>query len=123
MWREASLRGLLGGCGGSFVVSHDVAFLHDQVLGAVELDLGAGSLAEQDAGAGLDVESDELAVLVTGARTNGNDLAFHRLFLGRVRDDDAALGLLFLRDALDHDAIVKRTELHAGASISPGLPG
>src|SRR5262249_5188394 len=55
---------------------------------------------------------------------DGDDLAFHRLFLGRVRNDDAALGLLFLRDALDHDAIVKRTELHAVASLTPWLsPG
>src|SRR5581483_6714450 len=106
--------------GGTFEDSHDVAFLHDQVLDAVELDLGAGPLAEQDAIAGLDVERDERALLVASARTDGDDLAFHRLFLGRVRNDDAALGLLFLRDALDHDAIVKRTELHAAASISPG---
>src|ERR1700758_4200231 len=105
---------------GTLEDSHDVAFLHDQVLDAVELDLGAGPLAEQDAVAGLDVESDELAVLIPGARTDGDDLAFHRLFLGRVRNDDAALGLLFLRDALDHDAVVKRTELHAAASISFG---
>src|SRR5215475_1905753 len=108
--------------GGTLEDSHDVAFLHDQILDAVELDLGAGPLAEQDAVAGLDVESDELAVLIAGARTDSNDLAFHRLFLGRVRDDDAALGLLFLRDALDHDAVVKRTELHAVASIFPWLP-
>src|SRR6185503_20152694 len=114
--------GLLGGRGGTLEDSHDVAFLHDQVLGAVELDLGAGPLAEQDAVAGLDVESDERTLLVTGARTDGNDLAFHRLFLGRVRNDDAALGLLFLRDALDHDAVVKRTELHAVASISLSCP-
>src|SRR5215475_2828172 len=109
--------GLLGSRGGTLEDSHDVAFLHDQVLDAVELDLGAGPLAEQDAVAGLDVERNELAALIPGARANGDDLAFHRLFLGCVRNDDAALGLLFLRDALDHDPIVKRTELHAVASI------
>src|SRR5215467_6807005 len=115
-------RGLLGSRGGTLEDSHDVAFLHDQVLDAVELDLGAGPLAEQDAVAGLDVERNELAALIPGARANGDDLAFHRLLLGGVRNDDAALGLLFLRDALDHDAIVKRTELHAVASIFPWLP-
>src|SRR5262249_55171047 len=101
---------------GTLEDSHDVAFLHDQILDAVELDLGAGPLAEQDAVAGLYIERNELAALIPGARANGDDLAFHRLFLGRVRNDDAALGLLFLRDALDHDAVVKRTELHAVAS-------
>src|ERR1051326_5304227 len=119
MDREKRSGRLLHG-GGTFEDSHDVAFLHDQVLDAVELDLGAGPLAEQDAVAGLDVEWNELAALIPGARANGDDLAFHRLFLGRVRNDDTALGLLFLRDALDHDAIVKRTELHAVASISFG---
>src|SRR5437660_6224571 len=103
--------------GGTLEDSHDVAFLHDQVLDAVELDLGAGPLAEQDAVARLDVERNELAVLIPGARANGDDLAFHRLFLGRVRNDDAALGLAFFLDSLDHDAVVKRTELHAVASI------
>src|SRR5262245_32398024 len=118
--------GLPGGRGGTLEDSHDVALLHDQILDAVELDLGAGPLAEQDAVTGLDVESDESALLIPGARTDGDDFAFHRLFLGRVRNDDAALGLLFLRDALDHDAIVKRTELHASSSnilVEPARPG
>src|SRR6185437_4119264 len=114
--------GLLGGRGGTLEDSHDVALLHDQVLDAVELDLGAGPLAEQDAVAGLHVERHELAVLIPGARADGDDLAFHRLFLGRVRNDDAALGLAFFLDSLDHDAVVKRTELHAVASIFPWLP-
>src|SRR6476619_4241308 len=122
VWMAERSGGLLGGHGGTLEDSHDVALLHDQVLDAVELDLGAGPLAEQDAVAGLDVERNELAVLIPATRADGDDLAFHRLFLRRVRNDDAALGLLFLRDALDHDAIVKRTELHAVASIIPGLP-
>ena len=80
--------------------AHDVGLLHDQEFLAVDLDLGARPLAEQDAVAGLDVERDELAVLVAGARADGDDLAFLRLFLGGVGNDDAALGLLFLLDAL-----------------------
>src|SRR5262249_5692481 len=112
--------GLLEGAG-TLEDSHDVAFLHDQILDSVELDLGAGPLAEQNTVTGLDVERDKRALLVAGTRTDSDDLAFHRLFLGRVRNDDAALGLLFFRDALDHDAIVKRTELHAAASINPGF--
>src|SRR6185436_2907736 len=113
---EGALGGLLES-GGTLEDSHDVALLHDQVLDAVELDLGAGPLAEQDAVACLDVERNELAVLIAAARANGDDLAFHRLFLGGVRNNDAALGLAFFLDSLDHDAVVKRTELHV-ASIS-----
>src|SRR3546814_19360185 len=36
--------------------AHDVRLLHDQVFLAVDLDLGAGPFAEQDAVAGLDIE-------------------------------------------------------------------
>src|SRR3981081_2698626 len=71
---------------------HDVALLHDQVLDAVDLDLGAGPLAEQHAVAGMHVDRDELAVLVTAAGTHRNDLALRRLLLGRIGDDDAAGG-------------------------------
>ena len=40
----------------------DVAFLHDEKVLAVDLDLGAGPLPEEDAVAGLDVEGDEFSV-------------------------------------------------------------
>src|SRR5215208_8355889 len=57
------------GLGGALVAhAHDVAFLHDQQLVAVELDLGAGPLAEQHAVADLDAQRDEVALLVAGAR-------------------------------------------------------
>src|SRR3981081_3835728 len=101
---------------GTFDDPHDVGLLYDQELLAVELDLGARPLAEQDAVALLDVERNERALLIAGARADGDDLAFHRLFLGGVRNDDAALGLAFFLDALDHDTVVKRTELHVFSS-------
>src|SRR5215813_13250113 len=41
--------------------AHDVGLLHDQELLAVDLDLGARPLAEQDAVADLEVDRDELA--------------------------------------------------------------
>src|SRR5260370_40306808 len=92
--------------------SHDVALLHDQELDAVDLDLGAGPFAEQHAVAGVNVDRDELAVLVTAAGTHRDDLALRRLLLRGIRDDDAA-GAAFLGiDALDDDTIVKRTKLH-----------
>src|SRR5690606_32754681 len=91
------------GTAGSADDPHDVAFLHDQQVFAIELDLGAGPLAEQDAVARLDVERRDLAVLGTGTRTDGDDLALARLFLGAVGDDDTP-GRLFLGlDAADQN--------------------
>src|SRR6266446_140371 len=118
-----ALRRLLLGDGDTWAFDdpHDVGLLHDQEIIAIELDLGAGPLAEQDAVALLDVERNERALFIPGARADGDDLAFHRLFLGGVRNDDAALGLAFFLDALDHDAVVKRTELHGSSSNDPWL--
>src|ERR1700749_3431475 len=94
--------------------AQDVAFLHDQQIFAIELDLGAGPLAEQDAVADGDVERMQLALLVTSAGADGQDFAFLRLFLGGVGDDDPALGLCFFLDAADEVAVAKRTKRHVG---------
>ena len=51
----------------------DVAFLHDQQVFAIELDLGAGPFAEQDLVARLDVERRDLAVLGLGAGAKAED--------------------------------------------------
>src|SRR3954447_15826866 len=107
------LGGLLLGRGNVGEDAHDVAFLHDQQLLAVDLDLGAGPLAEQHAVTDLEIDRDQLAGLVAAARADGGDLALRGLFLGSVGNDNAACGLLFGVDALDHDAVVKRTEFHA----------
>ncbi len=96
--------------------AHDVGLLHDQEVLAVDLDLGARPLAEQDAVADLDVERDELAGLVAGAGADGDDLAFLRLLLGGVGNDDAAGGLLFGLDAADDHAVVQGTEFHGFSS-------
>src|SRR5690606_6734078 len=90
----------------------DVRFLHDQQIFAVDLDLGARPLAEQDAVASLDVERNAIAVFVTGAFADGDDFAFLRLFLGGVGDDDAASGLGFGLDAANEHAVVQRTKVH-----------
>src|SRR6516164_3217619 len=68
---------------------HQVAFLHDHVLDAVELDFGPRPLAEQHPVADLDVDRDELAALIATAGADGNDLPFLRFFLRGIRDDDA----------------------------------
>ena len=92
--------------------AHDVAFLHDQELLVVDHDLGARPFAEQHPVADLDVDGDELAALIASAGADGHDFALGRLLLGGVGDDDAALGSFLGLDALDDDAVVKRTKLH-----------
>src|SRR5439155_150094 len=79
--------------------AEDFVLAHDDVFHAVDLDLGPGVLAEQDAVARLDVELEQSAVLQALARADGDDLALERTLFGRVGDDDAAAGLLDLFDA------------------------
>src|SRR3974390_1986413 len=105
--RRRVLGGLLLAGGDVGEHAHDVALLHDQELFAIELDLGAGPLAEQHAVADLEVDRDQLARFVTAARANGDDFALGGLLLGSVGNDDAVSALLFGVDALDHDAVVK----------------
>src|SRR5947209_15344065 len=102
---------LLGG-GNIRENAHDVALLHDQELLVVDLDFSARPFAEQHAVADLEIDRKQLAGFVAAARTNCDDLALRGLFLRGVRNDDAASCLLFGVDALDNDAVVKRTEFH-----------
>src|SRR5271169_990899 len=109
-WR---LSGLLLGSGNVGENAHDVALFHDQELLTVELDFGARPLAEQNAVANLEIDRDQLAGFVAATRADGGDFALRGLFLGTVRNDNAASCLLFGVDTLDHNAVVKRTEFHA----------
>ncbi len=55
--------------------SENFFLAHDQELFAIELDLGAGVLAEQDAVAGLDIEREHLALIVRLAFADRDNLA------------------------------------------------
>src|SRR6266545_207822 len=105
---------------GSDVVkdAHDVGFLHDHQILAVELDLGARPLAEQHAVAELDIERMELAGLVTGSRPDGDDFALHRLFLCRIGNENAAGGLRLRLDTADQDAVLQRTQFHLWSPLT-----
>src|SRR5579863_3162956 len=99
--------------------AHDVALLHDQEILAVELDFGSRPFAEQHAVTDLEIDRDQLAGFVAAARTHRRDFALRGLFLGRVGNDDAALGLFLGVDTLDHDAVMQRTKFgfsHDGSS-------
>ena len=63
--------------------------------------------------AGLDVERDALAVVLDLAVAGGDDLALLGLFLGGVGDDDPADLLFAFLDALNDDAVVQRSDVHA----------
>src|SRR6266852_1409059 len=75
--------------------------------------VGARPFAEQHAVTDLEVDRDQLACFVTAARADRRDFALRGLFLGSVRNDDAACAFVFGIDAFDHDAVVERTEFHA----------
>src|SRR5436190_1949312 len=98
--------------GGPVEHAHDVGFLHDHQVFAVELDLGARPFREQHAIAALDVEWMQLAALIAGAGTDGKHFAFHRLFLRRVGDKNAAGGLRFRIDTAKQDAVLQWTQFH-----------
>src|SRR5256714_1048169 len=91
---------------------HNVALFHDEVIDGIDFGLGARPFAEQDAIADANVDRDELAALVAAAGSNGDDLALLRLLLGGVGNNDATSGLRLGVDALDDNAVVKRSEFH-----------
>src|SRR3954451_6844503 len=105
------LGGPLRRCG-AFKDTHDVGLLHDQELLTIELHLGAGPLAEQDAVAGLDVQRAQLALVIQRAGADGDHLALLRLLLRGVRNDNAARGLLFGRHVANQNTVMQRTEAH-----------
>src|SRR4030095_14785803 len=92
--------------------SEDFLFAHDEVLLAVQLDLLARVLAEEDRVAFLDVERRHLAVLLDLALAHRDDFALLGLFLRAVRNDDPADFLFAFLDPLDDNAVVERANSH-----------
>src|SRR6267378_2110670 len=86
--------------------AHDIALLHDQEFGVVDLDLGARPFAEQDPVTDLEVDRDDPAGFVAPAGTDGDDLALAGLLLGSIGDEDATSGLVLSLDTLDDNTIV-----------------
>src|SRR5690606_4919510 len=88
----------------------NVAGREHEVLFAGVLDLGAAVLGVDDHVADVDVDGDPVALVVEGARTDGQDGALLGLLLGGVGDDDAGgsggLGLV----GLDDDAVAQRPD-------------
>ena len=91
--------------------AEDVILAQDQVLVFLDLDFGAAVLAEQDLVALLDIGRQHRAVVLDLALAGRDHFAHDRLFLGRVGDDDAALGLLSLFEPLHQNPVVQGTNL------------
>src|SRR5258708_6133001 len=92
--------------------AHDVGLFHDDQLFAVELDLVAVPFAEHHPVALLDVHRHELAVVAAGAGAARDDLAFHRLFLRGVGNDDATRCLCFRFHAPNQHAVMQWPKCH-----------
>src|SRR6476469_3432460 len=105
------LRGLLAG-DRLIEHAHDVALLHDEVIDAVDLDLGPGPFSKQHDLASLQIDGNQFAVIVAAPRTDGDALALGGFLLRRIWNDDPACTLFFGVDALDYNPIMKRTKLH-----------
>src|SRR5215831_20900341 len=88
-----------------------ILLTQNEVLLVLQLDLGAGVLAEEDAVAGLHVQRDLLAVIADLAVAHGDDLRLLRLFLGSVRNDDATLLHFLLLEPFNEYPIVQGTNL------------
>src|SRR3954468_1118739 len=99
-----------------------VAGRQDQVLLAVDLDLGAAVLRVDHDVADLHVEPDAaVAVLVPPAGAGGHDGALLRLLLGRVRDHEARRGGLVTLVRLDDDPVLERLELEVRHLLGPSF--
>src|SRR6476659_217948 len=90
----------------AFEHPHDVGLLHDEEFFVIDLHFCARPFAEQHPIARFEIDGDELAGFVTRARTDGDDLAFLRLFLGGVGNDNCGLSLLVPFNATKDDAVV-----------------
>src|ERR1022692_1596253 len=86
------------------------------MIDAVDLDLVAGVLAEEDPIALLDRQRPQFPFVVHLAVADGDPLRLRRFLLGRVGNDDPALGLLFFSDTTDDHAVLQRANFHSGSS-------
>src|SRR6185503_17209945 len=90
----------------------DFALAQDEQIFPVDLHFGSGVPAEEDFVALLHFERLHFAVLEHAPGADGDHGAFLGLVLGRVRDKDAAGGLLLRLAPFDDDLIAQRLQRH-----------
>src|SRR2546421_966572 len=99
--------------------AEDIILAHDQVGLTVHLDLGAAVFRDQHLVAFFDGELDLLAVFVHFAGAERDDFAFLRLFLGGIRDDNAALFGFLLFNRLHQHPIPERSYVNCHTLVTP----
>src|SRR6516164_5740357 len=92
---------------------HQVAFLHDHVLDAVELDFGPRPLAEQHPVADLDVDRDELAALIATTRADTIPARADRCLALLPREGQITAHLEPCRAVLNHCVPAPRKQCRA----------
>src|SRR5256714_963193 len=98
-----------------------VAGGQDQVVVALDGDLGAAVLRVDDLVADLHVEG-HAGALLEPAGADRDDLALLGLLLRSVRDDDAGDGGLLGLARLDHDAVLERLQIELRHLLPPYAP-
>src|SRR4051812_29503610 len=96
----------------------DLVLAQNQVLDAVDLDLAARILGEEDLVPGLDVELAKAAVFLQLAAADGHDQRLDGLLLGGIGDVQSPGGLVLFHEALHQDTVVEGSELH-GLLMAP----
>ena len=91
----------------------NIALANDDILLAVELDLGAGVLAGDDLLALLDLHLDLLTVN-DAAGADLDDLRYLRLFLSGCGQNDTACGGLLCLYHFNDNTVAKGLEFHNG---------
>src|SRR6185503_5662192 len=98
-------------CSGACDDSEDLIFAHNQQLFTVDLDFRTTVLTKQDSIARFDVERLSRSIFLVFACARRDDLAFLRLFFGRIGDDDSPTNLLSLFNAAYDDAVMERCNI------------
>src|ERR1039457_46995 len=89
--------------------SEDVVFSHHQKVITINLNFGAGILAEQHHIANLDIQRQDFTFFSLLAIAAGYDLSALRFLFCGFRDEKSPLGFGFFFDPLDEDAVLKRS--------------
>jgi hypothetical protein len=66
--------------------AENIVFTHNEIINAVDLDLGTGIFSEENFFANLQINGNKLAVFGDLALANSDDFTLLRLFLGGVGD-------------------------------------
>src|SRR5271163_4287281 len=103
-------RSLLSGSRGAGENAKYFFLAHDDEVFSINLDFGAGILAEKDAVAFFYVDGAKLAFLADLAFAGGDDFSLHRFIFRGVGDNDPAAGGIGFLYPTDQNAVMQRGE-------------